>query len=1028
MILRIGIALLLATAVQGCTQVQKNEETKPPRSVAEARKEIQAVRARQAPRLDGILDENCWGEAEQVTGFRRINSRKFAAYQSFGYICHDDSHLYIAMKCMKPKGTTPRGKPRPHDSNVFSDEVVEFMIAPGDTKKDYYQLAVNAYGATFDCARGAGGAHEDDSWDGDWQAAAHIADTYWSVEAAIPFHSLGISPVVGSRWGINLCREAKTPSELSSVGVRGAFNNADKFAVLTRLDVDFRRYFFRIGPGKAVMKSAAKTPTASFIMPVTNLTGADKTVNIEITRATPAGEETLPPTVTTIKHGTALELDLEPLPMEPLFKRRNDLYIIHAKPTTRKIVVSDAQTGSMLALALVQKPSLCEVIRIAVDDTWQADTPPMPTPAIRLNVHTLLSESDRIAGELSVKLTVPGTGAVLAERTIKAPEPQVSVQFKTHKVRWGAYDVAAEFSDAAGKSIAWTTACATVLPGGRWRVKPLNNLVSELVNARERQQLREKKIYFMNPRPGWCFFSVSGPAMVILDKEEKALAQSQAGGEAAEVMRHLAAGAHMLQVEGTPEQIIVRAIPALIFYAFPTRPDVPDMGRYDREFLSKPVFSNCSIVAGSSGHGADLIEWVESGRKWIVNATVPGTHGVGGFAPADRVYRHWSRNQGFQRPMASGVIADEFASTSDAQYLAWADALRKIASNPAFRSKTFYPWCTQVFGADGTRTFMRTAVECGWLYSFYRYPSEPPTLAEARDIIHDQFIKTARSCNQETFTSVRDAIVTMGYMSLPTESQNVNPNVDFKVFMDMQMHALANEKDLFGLGGLLWYSAHYCDEENIRWAGRLFRHYAIEGRRERLTNDPYVTTHILNGDFDDGTSRWTVTPAEPASIRTDTLKGYGVLQGRYMTERGDTVLVMKRRDKGINSITQTIKDLQPGRCYSVKMISADHGNITAEKSVKKKDTVSIRITNADLVPGERRNFQSTYANHPGHARGKFKGAYHAYMNYHWYVFRARATTATLTISDSAPEITAVKIGDEVMINFVEVQPYFIGDR
>jgi hypothetical protein len=46
------------------------------------------------------------------------------------------------------------------------------------------------------------------------------------------------------------------------------------------------------------------------------------------------------------------------------------------------------------------------------------------------------------------------------------------------------------------------------------------------------------------------------------------------------------------------------------------------------------------------------------------------------------------------------------------------------------------------------------------------------------------------------------------------------------------------------------------------------------------------------------------------------------------------------------------------------------------------------------------------------------------MNYHFWVFRAKDRTAKLTISDWADEReTGGPIGQELMVNFVEVQPY-----
>ncbi len=52
-----------------------------------------------------------------------------------------------------PAGLTPKGEARPHDANVFRDEIVDVMIAPGTAGMLYCQLVINAYGATFDAMR-----------------------------------------------------------------------------------------------------------------------------------------------------------------------------------------------------------------------------------------------------------------------------------------------------------------------------------------------------------------------------------------------------------------------------------------------------------------------------------------------------------------------------------------------------------------------------------------------------------------------------------------------------------------------------------------------------------------------------------------------------------------------------------------------------------------------------------------------------------------------------------------------------------
>ena len=60
------------------------------------------------------------------------------------------------------EGHKPVGKMRPHDEYVFGDDIVEIMLDPGHAGADYYQLVLNAYGATWDSARrGGGGAQKD---------------------------------------------------------------------------------------------------------------------------------------------------------------------------------------------------------------------------------------------------------------------------------------------------------------------------------------------------------------------------------------------------------------------------------------------------------------------------------------------------------------------------------------------------------------------------------------------------------------------------------------------------------------------------------------------------------------------------------------------------------------------------------------------------------------------------------------------------------------------------------------------------
>jgi len=268
-------------------------------------------------------------------------------------------------------------------------------------------------------------------------------------------------------------------------------------------------------------------------------------------------------------------------------------------------------------------------------------------------------------------------------------------------------------------------------------------------------------------------------------------------------------------------------------------------------------------------------------------------------------------------------------------------------------------------------------------------------------------------------------VVVYGYMSQPTESLNVDPTVDFKVYMDMQIRTLATHPAFFGLGGIQEYHSSYCDEENVRWAGRLYRHYCIEGNTEPLTRDPYELTHIKNPDFEDGAAGWAVESAEEGSMKAAKYSGYSWLEGRYpRTTIGETFLLTKRSPKRPNAFAQEIQDLEPGRLYSLKMITGDYDDLVRERSNKTRHAVSIRLDNVDLMPGPKMSFQFAFPNCYAHRLGKFDRKHNYWMNYHWRVFRAKGTAAKLTVSDwrSSGE-PGGPVGQQLMFNFVEIQPY-----
>src|ERR1043166_2758316 len=154
---------------------------------------------------------------------------------------------------------------------------------------------------------------------------------------------------------------------------------------------------------------------------------------------------------------------------------------------------------------------------------------------------------------------------------------------------------------------------------------------------------------------------------------------------------------------------------------------------------------------------------------------------------------------------------------------------------------------------------------------------------------------------------------------------------------------------------------------------------------------------------------------------------YGRIEGRFMglgrpadpEHIGDTFLWMKRSEKGPNTFSQTIKDLQPGRLYSLKMFSCDYDDLVhpkAKKIEETKSTGTVVIEGVDL--DAKRSFTEVYASTP-------EPKIPVCITYYWKVFRAKAPTAKLTVSDWQSEKEAgASFGQEQTFNFLELQPYW----
>ena len=581
----------------------------------------------------------------------------------------------------------------------------------------------------------------------------------------------------------------------------------------------------------------------------------------------------------------------------------------------------------------------------------------------------------------------------------------------------------------------------------------LNNLSALLLEAAPAGA--GETLSFTRPLEGWVFVSAAisgeGEARLALDgDEQETILLSGGSGPEREAMRHVTAGNHVLRLvtggAATIKRITVRAIPELIHCGLGFNPHIKSFGTYDMAFLQRDVLPNITtliIPYGLKLDDAVIKSWHRQGKRFLAETGLNADAKT-----ADEHAAYWT---GFLRnaPFLDGIIIDEFIvnqpisewmpvvsperqarfDKEKADYELYSEAFKRIRADRQFDSKTIYVYV----GGSGRKlnqeiigtNVIRTLINCGYFVVPERYVYERSSEEGSRQALRELAEGLADWEAKEPGVKKR-MVVTFGLFSMPFLSNNKQPNVDYHVWMDQQVNAVATHPALHHIAGLNWWTSLLADEETVRFVGKLYRHYAIEGKTNLLTTDPLFLRHIENADFEHGTQGWALHPAEKGSIATESFRRYGRIEGRYMglihppdpEHIGDTFLTMRRSEKGANTFSQTIKDLQPGRRYSFEMYVCDYNDLRAPKPKKPEECKAIASVVIDGVDVDRtRRFAETYASNP-------EPETPVCITYYWEVFRAKNREATLTVSDW-PESgqPAGPFGQTQAFNFIEIQPY-----
>lgn len=166
-------------------------------------------------KIDGVLDETAWTDADVATKFFMVQpmDTSYANVRTDVRMSYDKDNLYLIAVCYHEPG--PYFVESLRRDFVFgkNDNFLLFMD-PFDDQTNGFSFGSNAAGAQWDGIMFEG-SKVDLSWDNKWVSAVKNYKDRWIFEAAIPFKTIRYKQGI-TKWGINFSRLDLKSTEKSS--------------------------------------------------------------------------------------------------------------------------------------------------------------------------------------------------------------------------------------------------------------------------------------------------------------------------------------------------------------------------------------------------------------------------------------------------------------------------------------------------------------------------------------------------------------------------------------------------------------------------------------------------------------------------------------------------------------------------------------------------------------------------------------------------------------------------------------------
>ena len=199
------VFLILVFPVQTVFAQKKNEKF-----------QLHIKKASGSIRVDGIMEEQAWQEAEVAADFFMVlpMDTSYANVRTEVRMSYDGENLYFLATCFHKSQQKYMVESLKRDFVFGKNDNFLLFMDPFDDRTNGFSFGANAAGAQWDGMMYEGGK-VDLSWDNKWTSVVKNYSDHWIFEAAIPFKTIRYKKGIKS-WGINFSRLDIIVAEKSS--------------------------------------------------------------------------------------------------------------------------------------------------------------------------------------------------------------------------------------------------------------------------------------------------------------------------------------------------------------------------------------------------------------------------------------------------------------------------------------------------------------------------------------------------------------------------------------------------------------------------------------------------------------------------------------------------------------------------------------------------------------------------------------------------------------------------------------------